>query len=124
MKSIIILLSIILASSVQAAQVLNCKGGAGGPTGAQVKLVIEPIANDQVTIAIQLSNSVVPNGLEGTFEGQYYTAQKVLVGDGKIGDIDANISLSQKGNDIFLLNIYAGANHTVEYGFGAHFSCN
>lgn len=122
MKSIIFLLSIILGTSAQAAQVLHCQGGMGGPARGEVILSVESTEDGLASVAMHLKNAAIPEGISGELKGQYYTSQNVLVAAGKIGDINAFINLTPLGDGTHRLAIAADS-RKIELGYQAWFLC-
>ena len=124
MKSLALIILITLASSVQAAQILHCKGGIGGPPKAEATLVLNALQNNIYSVDMKFSNSVL-TGIKGKFEGQLYPDTQTLIANGKIRDVDANILLSPSTNGSFRLDMHTlnEGDRDIEFGFGVHITC-
>lgn len=113
------------AAGNQADKVLYCQGGNGGPRPATVVLSIRQVAQGEYLLRINLKNVIFPNGIEGVYSAKRNVGEINLHGVGGFGALNSRIILSpnsRTGN--YKLSVYANGNHDVEFGYGAHFTCN
>ena len=124
MKLMMAVLVVVISRLAMAKQTLHCEGGGGGPGPATVDAVIEEAQSGRQVVSIVLTNPNYPKGIKGVYVGQYDPSTKWLNAQGSLSRIQSNIIFfpPQEGGPTTVA-VYAGGNHRIEFGFGAHLSC-
>ena len=123
MKNIFISAFFIVSSATAyAGEVLHCTGGGGGPQPASAVLKIYQNTDGSLLIHATLTNPNYPNGISGELAAQVDTNSEVTA-QGDLGRISLVFQLNVISSDSVNLSINSDGNHTIEFGYGAHFDC-